>query len=400
MKIYIVGIGPGDTENITVKASNVIKESDLIIGHTRMLKVFESIKCEKRDAYLSNDIKEIIGETEKEIITILVSGDVGFFSASRNLLKVLNEYNVELIPGISSIVYFSSKVGLNWEDMNIISLHGRNTSILGSIKENEKTFLLMGGENTVENLLKDLKNANVENILIYVGENLSYENEKITIGNIESLINQSFSTLSVVIIKNKSQIENYAYRNIPDNEFIRGKVPMTKAEVRNLVIGKLALKKGDIFYDIGAGTGSISIEAANLLTYGEVYAVEKNTKAVDIIKLNKDKFNVYNLKIIEGESPYAIKELKAPDKVFIGGSGGKLEEIIKAVIDKNPKVRIVVTGISLETITEAFKVFKKLELSNIEIVQVAISKAKNLGEYNMMIGENPIYIFSGDGKGE
>lgn len=397
MKIYIVGIGTGSKDEMTDRAVKIIESSDMIIGHRRMLDLFSHLDVPKENAYLSKDIEKLLENTTKKSVSILVSGDIGFFSATKKLLNVVKKYNYELVPGISSIVYFSSKLGLSWDDMKIISLHGREKSLLGSIGRNKKIFLLTGGENTVEKIINDLYTAKVEDVLIHVGENLSYENEKLTTGDIKSLLGKEFSSLSVMVIENKSIIETQT-QGIPDEEFTRGKVPMTKSEVRSIVLSKLKLKEDDVIYDVGSGTGSVSIEMALTSYLGEVYSIEKNSEGVDLTLHNREKFKAYNIRVIEGIAPKVLEKLPKPNKVFIGGSSGNIEDIISLCFDKNPNVRIVVTAVAVESISKTFEVFKKLKISNVEIVQVSISKAKVLGGYNMMMGQNPVYIFSGEGR--
>ncbi|KMT21844.1 precorrin-6y C5,15-methyltransferase (decarboxylating) subunit CbiE [Clostridium cylindrosporum] len=397
MKIYIVGIGTGNKDLMTGEALKVVESSDLLIGASRMLEAFSYLETPKINSYLSKEIKGIL-ENNKEAkkVSIIVSGDVGFFSATKKLLLELEGYDVELIPGISSIVYFASKLKANWDDMKIISLHGRDESIIASIMKNAKTFILTGGKNKVNSICKSFVDAGLDNIVVSVGENLSYDNEKITTGIPSRLQGLEFDDLSVMLVENKSPINKFNSFGIADEEFARGDVPMTKSEVRSIVMSKLRLQENDIAYDVGAGTGSVSIEMA--LAASEVYAIERNPKGIELINENREKFNAYNLKAIEGLAPDSLLDLPAPDKVFIGGSGKKLDEIIELCLKKNPRVRIVVTAIALETVAQTIECFKKFNIKNSEIVQVNISKARSVANYNMMIGQNPIYIFSGDGS--
>lgn len=398
MKVYIVGIGTGSREQLTTGALKAIEAADLIIGASRMTETFSYLNAKKVNAYLSEDIISILEKSDAKHVVVLVSGDTGFFSATKKLILGLKDYTIELIPGISSIVYFSAKVGLSWEDMKIISVHGREKSVLPSVMKNEKTFILTGGKNKASSVITSLIKSGIKGINIYVGENLSYENEKITIGSLEELENNEFSDLSVMIIENKTPIKGS--RHIEDEEFTRGKVPMTKSEVRSIVISKLQLKEEDIIYDVGAGTGSVSVQMALTSSEGEVYAIEKNPDAVELIKTNREKFGAYNLNIVSGLAPSAMEGLPAPNKVFIGGSSDSLEEIISLVLSKNKNARIVVTAIALETVSKTLECFKKFNMKNVEIIGVSISKSKEVGSYNMMMGQNPVYVFSGDGSDE
>ncbi len=180
---------------------------------------------------------------------------------------------------------------------------------------------------------------------------------------------------------------------IPDSEFIRGEVPMTKQEVRILSVAKLQLDKASVVYDIGAGTGSVSIEAAMQCPDGRVYAIEKAPEGISLIDANRKKFNIGNIELVEGIAPQCMERLPAPTHVFIGGSGGRLVDIIKAVRKKNPKVRFVLNAVTLETMGELMKLQGLFpEYADMEVIQVSVSRAKVLGNHHLMRAENPVCI--------
>ena len=169
---------------------------------------------------------------------------------------------------------------------------------------------------------------------------------------------------------------------------------MTKEEVRTLSLAKLELSSEAVCYDVGAGTGSLSVEMAMRAYEGKVYAVERKPEAVELIRENARKFARDNLEVVEGLAPDALQGLEAPTHCFVGGSSGNLREILEAVLEKNPAVRIVINCITLETLQEAMDAVKTLFLKDTEVVQVMVSRARRLGRYHMMMGENPIYIIT------
>lgn len=187
--------------------------------------------------------------------------------------------------------------------------------------------------------------------------------------------------------------------HIADKDFIRGEVPMTKQEVRAVSVAKLNLFEDSVLIDVGAGTGSVGIEAATYLKKGKVFAVERKFEAVELIKQNIKKFGIKNLEIIHGTAPDDLS-IKKFDRMFVGGSGGNLEEIIKYFIKYgDEKSIIVINAIALETLSKVQNIFEKYEIKNAEIVNISVSRGKKIGGYTMMYGENPIYIISGE-KGE
>lgn len=182
-----------------------------------------------------------------------------------------------------------------------------------------------------------------------------------------------------------------------DEWFIRGKVPMTKSEVRAVSISKLELTEEAVLYDIGAGTGSVGIEAALSVPRGQVYAIEQKKEAAELILQNKEKFQVNNLVLVEGSAPEALEDLPAPSHAFVGGSSGHMEEIVELLLQKNPKIRMVFNAIALETVGEILNVLKKRGLEH-EVVSVQVSRAIQAGQYHMMQGQNPIYVISAGGE--
>ncbi|MDR1547526.1 MAG: precorrin-6Y C5,15-methyltransferase (decarboxylating) subunit CbiT [Hungatella sp.] len=183
-----------------------------------------------------------------------------------------------------------------------------------------------------------------------------------------------------------------------DELFIRGDVPMTKSEVRAVSISKLELEPDSVLYDIGAGTGSVSIEASRYLTDGRVYAIEKKAEAIDLIKANKERFRASCLEIVEGAAPEALGGLEAPSHVFIGGTSGTMDKVLSLVLKKNPKARIVINVIALESLAEILS-WQKIHSVPAEIVQVQISKGRQAGDYHLMMGQNPVYVVSFGGEG-
>jgi precorrin-6Y C5,15-methyltransferase (decarboxylating) CbiT subunit len=182
---------------------------------------------------------------------------------------------------------------------------------------------------------------------------------------------------------------------IPDSEFIRGDVPMTKEEIRIISLSKLHLTVGDCLLDVGAGTGSVSIEMARLLPESTVYAVEQKAKALELIRQNAQKFETPNIKIIEGKAPDALEGILSVNKIFIGGSGGNLIEIIEWV-ERNCQrgSRLVINAVSLNTLVDARQLLDDPAFSTPEIIQVSINRIEKLGNAEMFRPQSPIFIIS------
>ena len=399
-KISLVGIGMGAEKTLTLEGKKALNEAELLIGAKRMTEAVQKPGQMVLHEYRSEKIVEYIREHPKyRTVAIALSGDVGFYSGAKKLINQLDG-NVEVICGISSVVYFMSKIGLSWDDAKIVSAHGRNCNLISLIRHNPKVFSILGTEDGVAVLASRLVYYGMGDVTLYVGENLSYENEKIFHDKAANLTEYRGDALSVVTACNEKATPLSAVHGISDGEFLRGKAPMTKEEVRTVSLSKLRLSEDSVCYDVGAGTGSVSVEMALRAWMGQVYAIEKKEDALALLKESKKKFAVDNLVIIPGVAPEAMTELPAPTHAFIGGSSGNMQDIINLLLEKNPKVRIVINCITLETVTEAMNAIRDFGLEDVDIVQLAAARSKSIGRYHMMMGENPIYIISCSGRGE
>lgn len=401
MTIYLVGIGMGDASSITVKGQRIIEQCEVLIGAKRMMET--AIKLKGRSAkkeLISYKIEEIIPFIEEcvkdneEDMAILLSGDVGFFSGAAKIAEQLSNYNIKLVPGISSVNYFVSQIEMSWHNMTLVSAHGRDISLVPFIRDNEKVFSLMDGKDSVIKLCQKLTDYNMGDVQIYAGENLSYEDEHIInfkARDYEAHTDELTGNLIVIVAVNYSSNDAVA-RHICDGDFIRGNVPMTKQEIRRVSIGKLGLKKNSVLYDIGAGTGSVSIESAMASPYIKVYAFEQKDEACNLIRDNKNKFAADNVHIISGVAPDSFAGCDMPTHAFIGGSGGRFVKIVNALFELNPNITVVVNAMSLEAITNITGFIKERENIDADITMMQVSSANKVGDYHLMLGGNPVYI--------
>lgn len=398
-KLYIIGTGPGSKDLLTEKARQTIAKCDVLLGATRLLETYKdetktSIVCEVGeicDVIRSQDPNSQIG--------VLASGDVGFYSIAKLIQRELGaSYEIEEISGISSLQYFCARIHEAYDGIYVTSMHGRNNSIVGKVLNHHKVFTLTGGKYPSHEICRILCENGLGDTLVTIGENLSYTDERIVKGKAYELAEETFMDLAVMLIENPDyEARSVVTPGIADETFIRGKVPMTKQEVRVVSLAKLQIKASDIIYDIGAGTGSVAIEMALGAKEGKVYAIEKNPEGIDLIKQNMKKFKVQNIEVVEANFPNQIETLKVPDKVFIGGSGGNLEEMIGKLLDINPNIHIVVNAITLETLGQVVNCAKQYDLT-LEVVQLTTAHSKTVGSYHMMMGQNPIFIMTMGGK--
>jgi precorrin-6Y C5,15-methyltransferase (decarboxylating) len=266
------------------------------------------------------------------------------------------------------------------------------TALTGTVRRNRYTFCLTG--NNAASLGEALCDAGYAGLRVHTGENLGLPEERVRTITAEELSRSNLPPMSVLIVVNDDPDDRIRF-GLPDTAFARSvgptvrSIPMTKSEVRALSLAKLAPKPGDICYDIGAGTGSVTVEMALAAYRGRVYAIERQPDALPLIRKNLRGFHLGNVTVIEGEAPEALAELPPPDAVFIGGSGGHIGEIISVIQAKNPQVRLVVTAITLETAAAVLAAFPQAELT-----QLSTARTKKAGESHLLTAQNPVMVIS------
>lgn len=400
-KVYLLGAGPGGSGLLTREAVEALTDCDLIAGAKRIVEGLREFEKTELLEYQPERILEYLrAHKEYDRVCIALSGDVGFYSGARKLVQAFEkepDTELSVLPGISSVNFFFAKTGESWEDVRFLSLHGREADFISEVRRFPKVFLLAGGPDTLKNICGRLLDAGLSGTALTVGENLSLPGECIRTGSPETFKDCETEALAVFLIKNP-EAERYGKRvlthGLGDENFLRDKVPMTKMEVRAVSLSKLKLTAGAVVYDVGAGTGSVSVECARLSGTIKVFAIERNHDAAELIRKNREKFGLSNLEIIEGEAPEAMLALPVPTHVFIGGSGGSMGAIIKAALLKNPEARFVANVITLESMTALMEVLKTRQAEEEEIVQLSAARAKKAGGSHLMTGQNPVWIVS------
>lgn len=399
-KVYLVGVGTGNEAYLIGRAKEVLSKADIVLGAQRMLDYAKEEKLPYYEAYQPKEVCEYLrAHNEYQNIAIALSGDASFYSGAKRLKKALDEYDIEIVPGISSVVYLASRLQTELEDAAILSQHGRSCNVIGALKSAGRVYLLMESKKEIKILCEELIHFGYEKVLMSIGSKLSYGEEQIVTGYPKDCMERNYDDLSVVYLEDKKWSEPIVTYGFPDEAFVRGDVPMTKSEIRSISISKMRLTRDAIVYDIGAGTGSVSVEAARQAVKGIVYAIEKKAKGIELIKQNQEKFAVPNVVPIEGNAPEAFENLPMPTHAFIGGSGGKLKDICDRLLLKNKNIRIVINAVTLETMSECLQYLKENNrLEQAEFTNVSIAKAETVGTYQMMAGQNPVYIVAFGGK--
>ena len=397
MNVTLIGMGSGQPENLTLQGLAALRQADLILGARRLLAVLPAGCTENRAAaYRPDEVAELLQASGAENAVLIYSGDTGFYSGASSMMEKLEALGVRarVLPGLSSIQLLAAALGRPWQGWNLVSAHGRTCDPVAECMQGRPTFFLTGGSEDPATLCAQLAAEGFGDVQGVVGQCLGTPEEKIFRGSVKELAAGRFNSLSVLLVEAVEGLPRRA-PGLPDEAFERGDVPMTKQEVRAAVLAKLAVRPEDILWDVGAGTGSVSVELALAAPRGRVYAVECRPEGCALIKANREKFRTRNLVLVEGLAPDALSDLPAPDAVFIGGSKGSLAAIVDAALDKNPDARICVSAIALETLSAAVAALTA-KGRTVQVSQIAVSRAKAVGGLHLMMAQNPIYLITGE----
>ena len=403
--INLVGIGLGNPNLLTKAAYKAIESSNIIIGARRIV---ESIKEDFADKlyyieYNTEKILEIIKENIGNEIAVVFSGDISLFSGSIKLFerlnaaiedrKVFKDCKINTFPGISSLSYLCAKTNTDISKVKILSFHGKEELLYHNIDSNEYTFIITSKADGVKKICRKLIEFGFFELDIILGENLSYDNERITKANASKFLDMEISDLNCMIISNPDADKSISF-GLSDEVFVRDKVPITKSEVRAIIMSKLDIQTDSICYDIGAGSGSVSIEMSRLAYDGKVYAIEKNPLAVELIQKNIHNFSAENIELIHAKAPDGLDNIINADKIFIGGSGGELISMMEMIFTSKKNPTIVISAITMETIAQITDIVKiaKEKGYDTEITAINVSKSKEVGPYNMMMAQNMVFI--------
>lgn len=397
MNVTLIGMGSGQPENLTLQGLAALRQADLILGARRLLAVLPAGCTENRAAaYRPDEVAELLQTSGAENAVLVYSGDTGFYSGASSMMEKLEALGVRarVLPGLSSIQLLAAALGRPWQGWNLVSAHGRTCDPVAECMQGRPTFFLTGGSEDPATLCAQLAAEGFGDVQAVVGQCLGTPEEKLFRGSVKELAAGRFNSLSVLLVEAAEVLLRRA-PGLPDEAFERGDVPMTKQEVRAAVLAKLAVRPKDILWDVGAGTGSVSVELALAAPRGRVYAVECRPEGCALIKANREKFRTRNLVLVEGLAPDALSDLPAPDAVFIGGSKGSLAAIVDAALDKNPDARICVSAIALETLSAAVAALTA-KGRTVQVSQIAVSRAKAVGGLHLMMAQNPIYLITGE----
>ena len=405
-KVYIIGVGGGGASSLTPEIYQLINQAELLFGGERLLDMFPSLSGQKvAIGHNLSEVTEVIkANVGQKRMVVMASGDPNFYGIAKYLISKLGKDIFEIIPNVSSMQLAFARLKESWDDATFTSVHSRPIEdIVKTVRSSHKIGIFTDEEHTPAAIARVLLAHGVDGYQAYVCQELGGEDEKVIETDLYGLTKMEFSPLNILILlraqQGKAEDEFY-YRllGIPDDEF-RQRRPkeglITKLEVRAVSLAKMCLAADSVVWDIGAGSGAVSIEASFLARNGRIFAIEKNTEDVAIIRKNLQKFRVSNVKVIQTLAPDGLGDLPDPTAVFIGGSGGQMEGIFDIACHRlKPEGRIVINAVTLESLNTAVDGLKTRGFAA-EVTLINIARSKDIANLTRLEALNPVFVITG-----
>ena len=405
-RVYIVGIGASGASNLVPEVHRIINGAEMLFGGERLLGMFPSAPGHR--TVVRHNLAEVADVIEANLgqrqMVILASGDPNFYGIAKYMIDKLGKDTFEIIPNVSSMQLAFARIKESWDDAVFASVHSRPIEdIVETVRSSHKIGIFTDDEHTPAAIARVLLAHGVDGYRAYVCQNLGEEDEKVIETDLRSLCEMPFSPLNILILLRAQQEEAKGnlcplLLGMPDEKFHQRKPKgglITKLEVRAVSLAKMRLNDDSVVWDIGAGSGAVSIEASFLARKGRIYAVEKNTADVAIIRKNLQKFHVHNVEVVQAFAPDGLVELPDPTTVFVGGSGGRMKQILDVVCRRlRPGGRIVINVVALENLSAAIGALEARGfVADVTLVNVA--RSTNIMELTRLEAMNPVFIVTG-----
>ncbi len=401
-KVYIIGVAPQGAASLLPEARRRVRRAEVLFGGKRLLEMFPASSARK--VAIGHNLDEIVTLIKANLgqkrMAVLATGDPGFYGIARYLIEQLGRDTIEVIPNVSAVQMAFARIKESWDDAAVASIHGRPVdSIVDVVRAHRKVCILTDGRNGPGQTADVLLQHGVDNCRAYVCQDLGSDRESIIETDLYRLPGMVFSPLNVlVLIREPQGLESGPQLlGIPEEKFklpTPGKL-ITKAEIRAVSLAKLALRESSIVWDIGAGSGAVSVEASLLARQGRVYAVEKNREYIPVIRENCRRFGRGNIEVVPAEAPDGLEALPDPDAVFVGGSGGRMPAILALACRRlRAGGRIVVNAATLESLQAASDELRQNGFTA-ETTLLNIARSKEIARFTRLEALNPVFIIAG-----
>jgi len=406
-KVHIIGLGSDGLAGLTGRARELLSAAELVIGSDHALSLVPEVKAER--VRIGTDLQQLVQSIEsnlgKKRMVVTASGDPLFYGVARYLCDRLGKERFEVLPHVSSMQLAFARVKESWEDAYLTNLATHTLeSVLDRIRVAETVGVFTSEEEDPPTIARQLLARGLDYFRAYVCENLGAPNERVTQGELAEIADIEFAPLNVMILKRKPgrpdlQRTPSRFRRFgnPDDAFAQSQPKsglITQAEVRAIALAQLDVQPASVVWDIGAGSGAVAIEAAQLAHQGMVYAIEQDAADFHLILANAETFGVHNIKAIHGTAPGVFTGLPAPDAIFVGGTGREVARLLEAAYHTlRPGGRLVVNVATLESLNATYAALKALA-SPVQAMLVNVARGNEQLETLRFEAVNPTFVLS------
>ena len=413
----IIGVLDNGTEGLTPQALAYIQTADVVIGGSRVLQLFRNEYSSQTTQYdLTGQLMQVPewiqnSLNENKATVVLASGDPLCHGIGKFLISKLGKQQCEIFPNVSSIQLTCARLGLAWQDIKVCSVHSRDAgewlegaepghglyALFQAIKQHDTVAVLTSPENSPARIARMLQIEGLaDDFVLSVVSNILQENETILSGlSVAATAEQEFSDLNVVVVHSKAKRKNTIMFGLADKNFQQRKPDkglITKREVRVVSLANMQLRRDSIVWDIGAGSGAVGLEAAQLCVDGHVYAIEKNEADAANALANKRNMQISNYTLLHSKAPQGMDGWADPNAVFVGGSGGELAALIElCLLRLRPNGHLVMNFVTFENLHTATDALKQLK-AEWSITQLSASRSQPILDMHRLAAENPVWI--------
>jgi precorrin-6Y C5,15-methyltransferase (decarboxylating) len=406
-KIHIVGVGSDGLAGLTARARELLTRADLVLGSEHALRLVPELTAER--CCLGPDLQDTIRTLEAKLgrqrLVVVASGDPLFYGVARYLCDRLGKDHFEVLPHVSSMQLAFARIKESWEEAYLTNLATHPLeSVLDRIRIAETVGLFTSEEDDPPTIARALLVRGIDYFRAFVCENLGAPDERVTQGELSDIQGMEFAPLNVMILKRKAGRPDQPRTPVrfrrfgnPDDVFAQSQPKsglITQAEVRAIALAQLDVQSESVLWDVGAGSGSVAIEAAQLAQRGMVYAIEQDAADYHLILANAQTFGVRNLTPVHGTAPAVFMGLPPPDAVFIGGTGHEVAHLLEAAYTAlRPRGRLVVNVATLESLNTTYSALKSLA-GSVHVLLVNVARGTEQLETLRLEAVNPTFLLS------
>ncbi len=395
--VTVLGLGMGPAD-LTPAARERLAAAEVLAGGRRLLDYFPEHPAEKvpLDRNVAATLRDLAGRAADRRLVILASGDPNYYGVGPLAVQIFGPERVEMWPNVTTVQAAAARLKVAWHDARVVSLHGRSWERLDeALARGGKLFIYTDPEHTPGAIARELLARGLDQASLAVLENLGQPEERVGWYSAADAASREFAPLNLVFVQFDRLVAEPLHLGLPEDALAHEAGLVTKLEVRAAALARLGLLPGQVVWDVGAGSGSVALEASLLVAGGRVFAVERDPRRAAQIRANREKFGAANLTVVAGAAPAALAALPDPDRVFVGGGGEALPAILAGTARRlKPRGRVVVAATLLRTLETARRHLDDAGFT-VDVTQLQVSRSRPLAGDLYFQALNPVWLITG-----